>query len=66
MTTSLGQTSSLRSYDRPEEKQHYLEIIHNTFPVEFLARIDDLVIFVSPGALFLCPPADGLRCQRIE
>ncbi|KAL6298503.1 P-loop containing nucleoside triphosphate hydrolase protein [Sparassis latifolia] len=49
ITTSIGQDTSGRAPPGEDEKQwerqHFLDAIHRYFPIEFLARLDDLVVF---------------------
>lgn len=46
MTTSVGQEGALEIQTEEEERKHFVKEVQDWFPVEFFARIDELVIFV--------------------
>lgn len=50
MTTSVGQAVPRRNGH--DERQHFLKEIQEWFSVEFLARIDELIVFVGIFSLF--------------
>jgi len=52
ITTSAGQESVGYSLLDGEERQHFLKEIQTSFPVEFLARIDELIVFVCLSLAF--------------
>ncbi|KAF9809422.1 hypothetical protein IEO21_07400 [Rhodonia placenta] len=45
MTTSVGQEGALEIQTEEEERKHFVKEVQDWFPVEFFARIDELVIF---------------------
>lgn len=46
LTTSIGQNGAFVVRSIEETHHHFLQEIQSYFPVEFFARIDELVIFV--------------------
>lgn len=47
MTTSVGQSGALATDAEDAEHRYFVQAIQAHFPVEFLSRIDELIIFVS-------------------
>lgn len=51
ITTSVGQNGASTRATETEERQGFVRAIQRFFSVEFLSRIDELIIFVS---VYLC------------
>lgn len=52
ITTNMGQEATLARRSAEEERKQFISRIQQSFPAEFLARIDDLLVFVRIHLIF--------------
>ncbi|KAH7907038.1 P-loop containing nucleoside triphosphate hydrolase protein [Hygrophoropsis aurantiaca] len=67
VTTSVGQASIRQSLSDDDERAHFLNEVHHKFPVEFLSRLDEVVVFrrisVETAAAIISARLEELRKQ---
>ncbi|KAH7919635.1 P-loop containing nucleoside triphosphate hydrolase protein [Leucogyrophana mollusca] len=67
VTTSVGQASIRQSLSDEDERTHFLNEVHHKFPVEFLSRLDEVVVFrrisIETAAAIISARLEELRKQ---
>lgn len=53
ITTNTGQEAAHGGRSAEEERKHFITRIQQSFPAEFLARVDDLLVFVCVRFIFI-------------